>query len=138
MSRVLRLATLWLWGGFIYYTIELVWRGYSHPSMFIVGGLCFLLLGGINNWLSWDLWLVSQAVIGAVGITVIEFIAGLVVNRWLGMGVWDYGGMPMNLLGQVCLPYTLLWVPLSVVGIVLDDFLRWKLYGEERPRYNIL
>ena len=138
MNRSLRMATLWLWGGFVYYMIELAWRGNSHPSMFVVGGLCFLLLGSINNCLSWNMWLVWQAIIGAVGITIIEFSAGLIVNLWLKLNVWDYSNLPMNILGQICLPYTLLWIPLAIIGILLDDYLRWKLYGEECPQYKIL
>ena len=136
MSKVIRLATLWLWGGFLYYVIELLWRGFSHPSMFIVGGICFLIIGGINNFLPWSLGLVWQALAGAVAVTLVELTGGIVINLWLGLGVWDYGGMPLNVLGQVCLPYTLLWVPLSVVGIFIDDYLRWKLYGEECPGYR--
>ncbi|MCL2677869.1 MAG: hypothetical protein FWE85_02315 [Clostridiales bacterium] len=48
-SRVITHMTMWLWGGFIYYLIELAWRGHSHPSMFVVGGICLLILGNINN-----------------------------------------------------------------------------------------
>jgi uncharacterized membrane protein len=138
MGKIVRLMTLWLWGGFIYYCIELLWRGFSHPSMFIVGGICFLLLGIINNYLPWKLGLVWQALIGSVAITIVELIAGLIVNRWLGLGVWDYSDMPLNILGQVCLLFTGFWVVLSAVGIFLDDFLRWKLYREQKPTYTLL
>ena len=138
MGKALKLVTLWLWGGFIYYCIELAWRGFSHPSMFIVGGVCFVLIGGVNNYLPWRMGLVWQALIGAAAVTAVEFVGGLIINRWLGLGVWDYSGVPGNILGQVCLPYFFAWIVLSVVGIFLDDYLRWKLYGEERPHYSIL
>lgn len=36
-------------GGFLYYAIEILWRGYSHWTMFILGGLCFILVGFINE-----------------------------------------------------------------------------------------
>ncbi len=49
MSCCLLIMTLWFWCGFIYYCFEAAWRGGSHPSMFILGGCCFLLTGGINN-----------------------------------------------------------------------------------------
>jgi uncharacterized membrane protein len=68
-------------------------------------------------------------------ITVLEFFAGLIVNVWLGLGVWDYSGVPFNIMGQVSLPFVFAWVALSAVGIWLDDYLRWKLYDEERPSY---
>ena len=39
---------LFLIGGGIYLAIELWWRGYSHPSMFVLGGICFVFVGLIN------------------------------------------------------------------------------------------
>ena len=137
MSRFLRIMSLWLWGGAIYYAIELCWRGYSHESMFIVGGICFLILGVINNYLPWNLGLAWQALIGAVSITAVELLSGLIINRWLGLGVWDYSDVPFNILGQVCLPYTVAWIFLSAIGIYLDDYLRWRLYDEQKPKYFI-
>ncbi|MDL2288766.1 putative ABC transporter permease [Oscillospiraceae bacterium OttesenSCG-928-F05] len=137
LGRLVKTLTLWLWGGFIYYLIEMAWRGYSHPSMFIVGGICFVLLGCINEFIPWEMGLLWQAVIGALVVTLVEFVGGCIINIWLGLGVWDYSGLPLNILGQICLPYTALWIPLSAVGIWLDDFLRWKLYGDKRPQYSL-
>ena len=37
----LKLLVLAVIGGAIYVGIEMLWRGHSHPSMFILGGLCF-------------------------------------------------------------------------------------------------
>jgi len=130
--------TLWLWGGFVFYCIELLWRGYSYPSMFVVGGVCFLIIGGINNYLPWSIGLVWQSLIGGAAVTVIELASGIVLNIWLGLGIWDYSHLPFNILGQICLLYSLIWVVLSTVGIFLDDYLRWKLYGEQRPKYTLI
>ncbi|MCL2353639.1 MAG: putative ABC transporter permease [Defluviitaleaceae bacterium] len=136
-KHLIKLFSLLLWGGFIYYIIELMWRGHSHPSMFLVGGLCFVLIGGINNYLPWSLGIVQQSLIGAVIITVVELVAGLVVNVWLGLGVWDYSGLPLNFMGQISLLFFVLWIPLATVGIFIDDWLRYKLFGEEKPHYTI-
>ena len=134
-----KIMTLWLWGGFLYYVIEMWWRHeFSHPSMFIVGGLCFLLLGGINNYLPWRMGIIWQILIGAGTVTVIEFLSGLIINVWLQLNVWDYSDMPFNLLGQICLQYSFAWIILSAIGIFLDDYLRWKLYGEIKPHYYSL
>ena len=138
MSRALRAATLWIWGGVVYYLIEMLWRGFSHPSMYVVGGCCFLLIGGINNFLPWTLGLVQQSVIGAAVITVAELISGLLLNVWAGLGVWDYSQMPFNVMGQICLPYSLLWVLVSAFAILLDDNLRWKLFAEQKPQYKLI
>ena len=106
--------------------------------MFALGGLCFIGLGLINEVLPWDMPLWQQVVIGAGIITVLEFLTGCVVNLWLGWGVWDYGNKPGNILGQICPQFFLLWLPVSLAGIVLDDWLRYWWWGEERPCYKIL
>lgn len=128
---------LGLTGGLLYVLIETVWRGYSHWTMFALGGLCFLALGLINEVLSWDTPLWKQILIGACLITVLEFLTGCIVNLWLGWDVWDYSAMPGNVLGQICPQYFLLWLPVSLAGIVLDDWLRFWWWGEERPRYKL-
>ena len=76
--------------------------------------------------------------IGAVVVTVLEFITGLVVNVWLGLNVWDYSDMPLNILGQICLPFSIAWIALSAIAIVLDDYLRYWLFKEEKPRYKLI
>ena len=80
-------------GGLLYILIELIWRGYSHWTMFALGGICFVFLGLINEILPWQMPLWMQVVIGAIGITILEFLTGCVVNRWLGWGVWDFLGI---------------------------------------------
>ena len=135
--RLFKYLTLFMYGGIIYYHIEIAWRGHSHHSMVIAGGICFLLIGALNNYLPWNLGLVYQSLIGALIITIIELIVGLIVNIWLGLAVWDYSGLPLNLWGQISLPFTLLWVPLAAVGIFLDDFLRLKLFGQTMEGYSL-
>ena len=136
--HVLKEIILAIIGGLIYILIELIWRGHTHISMFILGGICFVAIGLINELFSWELGLVWQSVIGTVIVTVLEFITGLVVNIWLGLGVWDYSNMPFNLLGQICLPFAFAWVALSAIAIVLDDYLRYWIFGEEKPRYKLI
>jgi uncharacterized membrane protein len=133
-----KLLTLFLFGGAVYYIIEVAWRGYSHFSMFIVGGLCFVLIGAINNYFPWELGILQQSLIAGAIVTAVEFVSGLIVNVLLGWNVWDYSDFPFNLMGQICLLYALLWIPLSVVGIFLDDWLRHFLFGEEKPHYTLI
>ena len=133
--RLIRCALLFLIGGFIYCIIELVSRGRSHISMLIAGGLSFVLIGRLNK--RRQMSLVGQMFLGGIIITVIEFITGLIVNVWLGLGVWDYSDMPYNILGQVCLLFSNLWFLISVVVIVLDDYIRYWFMGEEKPKYKI-
>lgn len=131
-------AVLFLIGGSIYYLIEIAWRGYSHISMFALGGICFILVGLINELFPWSLGVVWQSLIGATVITVAEFITGVIVNIWLGLGVWDYSNLPLNVMGQICLPFYLAWIPLSCLAIVVDDYIRYWLFGEEKPHYKVI
>lgn len=128
-------AALALIGGLCYGAVEVLWRGYTHWTMLVLGGALFVLLGGLNEWLTWDMPLALQALLGAVVVTAAEFLAGLILNLWLGLDIWDYSGMWGNVLGQICPAYSALWVLLSAVAIVLDDWLRYWLWGEERPYY---
>lgn len=128
---------LLLAGGGLYVLLELVWRGRSHWTMFLLGGICFVALGLINEVIPWDMPLWQQAVIGAAIVTVLEFIAGCIVNLWLGWNVWDYSGLPGNVLGQICPQFFVLWMPVAWLAIVLDDWLRYWWWGEEHPRYNM-
>ena len=122
-------------GGLLYIILELVWRGHSHWTMFALGGLCFALIGLINELIPWCMPLWKQALIGAAIITGLEFLTGCIVNLWLRWNVWDYSDMPLNLLGQICVPYILLWIPASLIAIILDDWLRYWMFGEDRPHY---
>ena len=138
LKQILKLCILALIGGITYVLIELAWRGYSHISMFILGALCFVLLGGINEFLPWELGFVWQMLIGAGIVTILELIVGIVVNVWLGLEVWDYSNLPFKFMGQICLPFSFAWTLLSGVAIVVDDYLRYWLFGEEKPHYKIL
>ena len=123
-------------GSIIYMSLEILWRGYTHWTMGILGGICFICLGLINELLSCESPLVLQMLIGGIIITILEFITGCIVNLWLGLNVWDYSGLPGNILGQTCPQFALLFLPLSAIAIVIDDFVRWKWFGEEKPRYK--
>lgn len=122
-------------GGFLYYVIEILWRGYSHWTMFILGGLCFILVGFINEVFKFPL--VKQMFLSSVIITVLEFICGCIVNLWLNWNIWDYSELPFNVFGQICLPYSILWFFLSLLAIFFDDFLRHWLFGEKKPEYKL-
>ena len=109
---------LFVIGGGSYVMLELLWRGRSHYSMFLAGGTCFLLLGRLGKT---KIPLFVRGVAGAGVITAVELLTGLLVNR--RYQVWDYRQLPLNLLGQVCLPFSLLWIPLSLGAMELYRYL---------------
>jgi len=123
-------------GGIVYVFIELLYRGFSHWTMYIVAAISFILIGLINEYISWNMKLWKQMLIGACIVTFMEFISGYIINIKLGWQVWDYSNLPFNIMGQICLPFSIIWFFISLVAIVVDDYLRYWLFKEERPHYK--
>lgn len=137
MRQLLKYLVLFCTGGLSYLLIEILYRGHTHWTMSILGGICFVLMGLINNILGFETSLILQMFISALIITVLEFLSGLLLNVYLGLNIWDYSHLPFNLMGQVCLPFSIIWFFLSPLGIFADDFIRWKLFHEPKPHYHL-
>ncbi len=115
--------SVFLLGGVLYGCLELLWRGYTHPSMTFAGGLCFLAIHLLNKRLGrWPFLL--RCVLYSLLITAVELAVGLVVNRWLGLRVWDYSAVPGNVLGQICPAFTFLWFLVSIPASLLSQIVR--------------
>ena len=117
-------TVLFYLGGCGYLGIELLYRRRTDSSMFVAGGLCFLLVGMLNR-VRPLLPRIPRAMAGALVITTVELGVGLAVNR--DYHVWDYRGQPGNFLGQICPMFTLLWIPLALAAGFLYDWLDEKL-----------
>ena len=115
-------------GGSAYVGLELLWRGRSHVSMFLAGGLCLLLVGPLGQKRQ---PLILRLLAGMGIITAVELATGLLVNR--NYGVWDYRGVPGNFLGQICLPFCLLWLPLAGVAMGMYGKMTKWFQGKTRP-----
>lgn len=124
-------------GGMVYYLLETIYKSdhTSHWSMALLGAICFLSIGAVNEFFTWRMPLWLQCLIGSIVITTLEFITGCIVNLWLGWNVWHYE--QFDILGQICLPFSILWFFLSAIAIVVDDWLRYWWFDEEKPRYKI-
>ena len=138
MKQILKQIFLYIIGGLIYLLIEILFRGHTHWTMFIVGGLCFTLIGLLNECPNLRLSLTCQSILGSIIITTIEFISGIIINIILKWNVWDYSNQPLNLLGQICLPFSLAWIFLAIIAVFVDDILRYIIFKEEIPKYKIL
>ncbi|MDD3222985.1 MAG: hypothetical protein EOM34_13995 [Clostridia bacterium] len=116
---------LFIIGGGLYYLIEILFRGYSHWTMFIIGGVIFLFSGRPYTSLKGQ---ILRVWIFAI---ITEFISGTIINLCLGWQVWDYSKLPFNLLGQICLPFALLFLPLCAAAILLNRFIQQHLLREK-------
>ena len=128
---------LFISGAITYMTMEFMWRHHTHWTMGIVGGVCFLEIGLINEIMPWDVQFPIQVGLGATIITANEFISGLIINIWLKMDIWDYSDLQFNIMGQICLLFCIVWIFVSAFAIVLDDYIRYIFFNEDRPRYKI-
>ena len=123
MSYFVYYLFLFFLGGQGYCTLEMIWRGRTHYSMFFAGGIVLMLLFFTASQIN-KAPLFMKCLIGAVIITAVEFLFGYIFNIKYGMDVWDYSRMPFNLLGQICLPYFVLWFGLCFLlfkWVIKDD-----------------
>ena len=134
---LLKYLFLFWFGGSTYVTIEVLWRGYSHWTMLLLAGFLFIIIGLLNEIWEWETSILLQILISTCLATFLEFIVGYIINIKLGWNIWDYSNVPFNFMGQICLPYTLLWIIISFIAIILDDIIRWKFFNEEKPRYTL-
>jgi uncharacterized membrane protein len=112
-------------GGLIYALIEISARGYTHWSMVLTGGLCLTLMYEIEIRTNLSPWV--KYLIGATIITTFEFLVGVVVNLTMHWNVWDYSELPLNLFGQICVPYFFIWYLVSILGFGLCNVLAKRL-----------
>lgn len=137
LKYLLKEFILFLIGGGIYYLFEILWRGYSHWTMFILGGICFVIIGLLNEQYDYNMPLVEQMFSSMIIVTTLEFISGVILNIILKLNIWDYSNLPFNLFGQICIPFMIIWFFLSPIAIVVDDYIRYFIFKEEKPHYKI-
>lgn len=136
-KKIGKAIVLFLIFGLFYFIVETIWKGYiTHWSMFVLAGIIGLLIGGINEYIPWEMPFWQQCGIGMILATIGEGLTGLIVNVWLKLNVWDYSNTFLNFFYHQCsVPFCIAWFILSGVGIVMDDYIRWKFFNEERPHY---
>ena len=110
----MRKIQIFLIGSLGYGLIEILWRGFTHPSMLLAGGICFLAMTEIANYFTGfsDL---KKSILSSFFITAVEMIIGVIVNIGLNLEVWDYSSLPFNILGQISLIYSFFWLILSFI-----------------------
>lgn len=120
--------------GALYMVLEGMWRGWTHISMLVVGGISAFLIGRLNEHPAfYDRKMWQECIIGTAIILILEFTSGMVLNVWLKLNIWDYSDTWGNLYGQICIPYAILWFMLVPFCVFVDDYLRYKLFGEKKP-----
>ncbi len=109
-------------GAVLYTLTEILWRGHSHWTMTLTGGLCAMLIHVLNRRFR-EKKLFVRCVMGSAVVTSVEFLVGCIVNILLDWAVWDYSELPLNLMGQICLLYSIMWFFLSIPAIAFSSWL---------------
>lgn len=137
-KRIIKYIVLFITFSALYVWIEIMFRNRSDRSMAFLGGFLGCIIGMCNNVIPWSMTLVQQSLIGGfLIVTPMEYIVGkYIVNQ--DLSIWDYSNMSWNIDGQICLPFTLIWCIISLGVIILDDYLRYFIFGEEKPHYEII
>lgn len=118
LNKIKSDGVIFLFGGILYSLLEICFRGHTHWSMTVTGGLCLVVL--YRHFKAYPLEsLLTKCFFGMTVITLAEFLAGCIVNLMLGWNVWDYSSQPMNLLGQVCPTFSAMWFLLTIPAVYL-------------------
>lgn len=122
-------------GGLSYACLELLWRGRTHWTMMLLGGICTAVLYAINIHCR-QLSIFKRALMGCAFITISELLTGIAVNIVLSWNVWDYSRVPFNFLGQICLLYCAVWFALCLAVLSAMEASE-KIAARNRKRYNL-
>ena len=124
-------------GGSVYIEIELLYRGYTHWSMFVLAGIVFVTVGWMNECIfDWHTQFGWQVLIATLWDTGLEYTCGVIL-RHFGLQVWDYSNVPLNVDGLICVPFMFIWAVLMVVAIVVDDIIKFYFFEGSRPHYHL-
>ncbi len=124
--RIIEYTIVFCVGSIMYCLIEVLFRQYTHWTMFLTGGAIFTALYFINLALKTRSF-VLRGLIGCAVITAVEFLVGVVVNLIFHLDVWNYSSIPGNILGQICPRFSFCWFLLSVAAVYIVVFLHWQL-----------
>ena len=140
--RVLSML-LWSWGGTVYFLLEVAFktlRGEPEQiswTMLVLAVILTIPVERCGEQLPWEVPLWLQALSCALLVTAVELVSGLILNVWMGLGIWDYSHLPGNLWGQICPQFSAAWWVLCFIFIPAFDWLWWVVVGGEKPHYSM-
>jgi len=123
-------------GSIGYSVIEVLWRGFTHWTMSITGGICFLFIYLTNLKLTTKS-IFKRSLVGSTIITAVEFLSGCIINKIFKLNVWDYSKDKFNIMGQVCLLYSFLWFLLCIPLVYLCRYINKNIVIGKRTQLKI-
>ena len=139
MKYLVIISTLFVIGSLIGWIIELFFRRFVSQKKWVnpgfltgpylpIYGFGVLVLYAVSNI---PLGITNQIadtivriLIIGVGMTVVEFIAGLIFIKGLKVKLWDYSDRKGNIMGIICPSFSLIWLVVgSLYYFLLNPFL---------------
>ncbi len=133
IKNYLRLTILFFIFSTTYYFLEILYDGGSHWTMFVCGGLSGIF-GHLLYQNNPEMTVLRRCIAITLMILALEYISGYIVNIRMGLNIWDYSNLPLNLDGQICLRFALLWFFLfSPLILWISAELSYLVFGEQKP-----
>ena len=125
MKYLIIISTLFVSGSLVGWVIELFFRRFVSQKKwmnpgFLTGpylpiyGSGVVVLYGISNvplGITSPVWdVIVRILIIGVGMTLVEFIAGLIFIKGLKIKLWDYSDRKGNVMGIICPLFSLIWI----------------------------
>lgn len=139
MKSFMKYILLCTFSGYIYVCLELIFRGRSDITMMFCASICVIPMILLNNLFTYEIDVSLQIILCSVFASCIEYVFGIIFNR--DFHIWDYRNMPFNLNGQICLPFSFIWMIVAAIVIPLMDWIDWKVFNykkDTKPYYKIL
>ncbi len=136
LKKIKEYSFIYFLGAVLYSGIEIAFRGFTHWTMALTGGLAYLLIY-ISSFRIKAKGLFVRCLSGCGIITALEFIVGCIVNRKLHMNVWDYSQRPGHILGQICPLFCVIWFLLSIPAVLLSFFIKNRLFSSDKQKSSI-
>lgn len=139
MRKYIEILSVFTVGALLYCIIEILWRGYTHWTMGIAGGICFTAVYLIKKTCP-NVPCFTRYAAGAAIICTVEYLTGFIVNVILDWEVWDYSERAFNIYGQICPLYTLFWFLICIPGDALAGYIikAFSLFGNDKNTENYL
>jgi len=112
--------------------------GYTSLWVFPIGAICGVILGMLNELKHVkDIRPSFQCIIGTILVLIIEYFSGYMLNMKLGLNIWDYSFLPLQINGQISLLFALLWFCIAPLALWLDEFIKWVVFDEVAEYKNL-
>ena len=139
MKYLVIISTLFVIGSLIGWIIELFFRRFVSQKKWVnpgfltgpylpIYGFGVLVLYGVSNLplgiSNQPVDIIVHILVIGVGMTVVEFIAGLIFIKGLKVKLWDYSDRKGNIMGIICPSFSLIWLVVgSLYYFLLNPFL---------------